>query len=214
MGTGTGRPVAGCARVGTDEDSPAAVSMGSSGMVESATAEEAERRSPAGDWHALRSDPDYRADWQARGDAPPVTASVGFAPRVQTEAGLGAARWGMLALEDPRERSRFRRFWIDGKMLEGEVVEPGESVHPVGMMARATGMNVSGLHLLNGALVLKVQRGRRGDQIWVLAGESFDLERNGLQLQFPFDGYPSAVLSRLWNLAAIMAPRKQLASNR
>lgn len=92
-------------------------------------------------------------------------------------------------------------------------MEPGDSIVPVGMMVRATGMNVSGLRLLDGALVLKAQRGRRVEQIRVLEGESFDLERSGLELRFGVDGYPSAVLPRLRNLAAIMTLRKQPASN-
>ena len=101
--------------------------------------------------------------------APPVVESAGFAPRVQTEADLEATRWGLVAWEDPRERSRFKPFWIDEKMLMAVVVEPGD---PVGMMARETGMTVSGLRLLDGALVLKVKRGRRVEQIRVLEGDS------------------------------------------
>ena len=70
------------------------------------------------------------------------------------------------------------------------------------------------LRLLDVVLVLKVKRGRRMEQIRVLERDSFDMERTALELQFPFDGYPSAVLPRLWNLAAIMKPRERLASNR
>ena len=175
-------------------------------MPEFATAKDTEVRGPVGDWHALRSNPDYKADWRARDGAPSVVESAGFALRTQTEADLEATRWGLLAWENPRERSRFKPFWVDEKMLTAAVVEPGD---PVGMMARATGMNVSGLRLLDGVLVLKVKRGRRVEQIRVLEGESFDLERTALELQFRFDGYPSTVLPRLWNLAAIMKPRKR-----
>ncbi len=173
-------------------------------MPESATAKDTEIRGPVGDWHALRSNPGYKADWRENGGAPPVVESVGFALRAQTEADLEAARWGLLAWEDPRERSRFKPFWIDGKMIEAAVVEPG---YPIGMLARATGMSVSGLRLLDGALVLKVKKWRRVEQIRVLEGEAFDLERTALELQAPFDGHPSAVLPRLWNLAAIMKPQ-------
>ena len=120
-----------------------------------------EVRGPAGDWHALRANPDYMADWRVHGSVPPVMESAGFAPRDQTEADLDAGRCGLLDWEDTRERSRFKPFWIDEKMLEAEVVEAGDSVDPIGMIARATGMNVSGLHLLDGALVLRVKRGRR-----------------------------------------------------
>ena len=71
--------------------------MGSSGMPESETAKDTERRAPAGDWHALRSDPGYKADWRANGGAAPVVESEGFALRAQTGADLEAARWGLLA---------------------------------------------------------------------------------------------------------------------
>ena len=192
-------------------------------MPELETAKDAEYRGPAGDWHALRSNTDYKANWQVNAGPPSGVASAGFALRAQTEGDLEAVRWGLLAWEDPRERSKFKPFWMDGKMLEAEVVEPGESVDPVnpfnrvgpvGMMVSATGMSVSGLLLLGGALALKVKRGRRMEQIRVLEGERFDLERSGLQLQFAFDGYPSSVLPRLWNLAAILKLRKGVALNR
>jgi len=99
-------------------------------------------------------------------------------------------------------------------MLEADIVEPGCSAGPVGMMARATGMNVSGLRLLDGALILKVKRGRRMEQIRVLEGESFDLERSSLALRHPFEAYPAAVLPRLRNLVAIVQPRKRRESKR
>ena len=73
-------------------------------------AKAAEIRGPAGDWHALRSNPDYKTDWRAHGGTPSVVESAGFALRTQTEADLKAARWGLLAWEDPRERSKFRPF--------------------------------------------------------------------------------------------------------
>ena len=187
------------------------ISMGSGGMVESATAKDMEIRGPVGDWDALRSNPDYKAEWRAHGGAPSAVESAGFALRAQTESDLEAARWGLLAWEEPRERSKFKPFWIDEKMLMAVVVEPGD---PVGMMARATGMIVSGLRLLDGALVLKVQRGRRMEQIRVLEGDSFDMERTALQLRYPFDGFPPTAMPRLRNLAAITEPRKRLESNR
>ncbi|MCY4559378.1 MAG: hypothetical protein OXF79_23970 [Chloroflexi bacterium] len=137
--------------------------------------------------------------------------SAGLALRAQTEADLDVARWGLLAWEDPRERSKFKPLWIDEKMLMAVVVEPGDTV---GRMARATGMSVSGLRLLDGALVLKVHRGRRVEQIRVLEGDSFDLERTALQLQYPLDALPPTAIPRLLNLAGIMEPRKRSSSNR
>ena len=180
-------------------------------MADSATPKNMEIRGPVGDWHALRCNPDYKADWLVHGGAPSVVESAGFALRAQTEADLEAARWGLLAWEDPRERSRFKPFWIDAKMLEATIVEPG---HPVGPTARAAGMSVSGLRLLDGALVLKMKRGRRVEQIRVLEGDSFNMERTALRLWYELDGFPPTATPRLWNFAAMMEPKKRPSSNR
>ena len=73
------------------------ISMGSNGMLEFATEKDMEIRGSVGDWHALRSNPDYKADWRAHGGAPQVVESAGFPLRAQTEADREAARWGLLA---------------------------------------------------------------------------------------------------------------------
>ena len=96
-------------------------------------------RGPVGDWDALRANPDYKADWRTHGGAPEGVETAGFALRTQTEADLKAARWGLLAWEDPRERSKFSPFWIDDKMLQGVVVEATKSAPPVTTLMRATG---------------------------------------------------------------------------
>ncbi len=95
--------------------------------AESATEKDMEIRGPVGDWHALKSNPGYKADWRAHDGAPPVVESAGFALRGQSEADLEAARWGLLAWVDPKGRSRFKPFWIDEKMLMAVVVEPGDT---------------------------------------------------------------------------------------
>ncbi len=92
-------------------------------MQEFATAKNMEIRGPVGDWHALRSNPGCKADWRAHAVAPPVVESAGLALRAQTEADREAAGWGLLAWEDPRERSNLKPFWIDEKMLIALVVE-------------------------------------------------------------------------------------------
>ena len=90
----------------------------------------------------------------------------------------------------------------------GEVVEPGD---PIGEIARATGMSVSGL--LDGALVLKVHRGWRVEQIRVSEGGSIDPERTGLQLRYPVDAILATATPRLCNLAVTTIVRKRLARN-
>ncbi|MDE0695738.1 MAG: hypothetical protein OXH76_07890 [Boseongicola sp.] len=180
--------------------------MGSTGMLPFSTAKDWDIRGPVGDWHALRSDRDYKADWRAHGGAPSVPASAGFVLRVQSDADLKASRWGLLAWEAPRERSAYKPFWIDGKMLVAEIVERGDTVR---MLTRATGMQVSGLRLLDGALVLKARRGRRVEQIRLPEGDSFDPERSALQLSYPFDGFPPTATPRLCNFFAMLKPRQR-----
>ena len=179
-------------------------------MVRFATAKDMHIRGPVGDWHALRSNPDYRADWRARGGAPSVVELAGFPLRAQTEADPEAARWGLLAWE-PRERSRFKPSWIDEGMLTAEVEERGD---PVGAIARAPGMSVTGLRLLDGALVLKVKWWRRVEQIRIPEGDSFDLERTVLALWYAFDGFPPTAAPRLCNFIAITATRRRPPPNR
>ena len=177
-------------------------------------AKAAEIRGPVGDWPALRADPDYRADWRASGVAASVVEPGGFVLRIQNEGDLDAARWGLLAWEDPRERSGFKPFWIDGGMLEGELVEPAGSALPVMAETCATGIDVSGLRLLDGALVLKFRRWRRVEQVRVTEGGFCDMERSALQLRYPIQLSPPAELPRLLNLDAMTAPRKRASGSR
>ena len=180
-------------------------------MVDSPVTEPLNIRGPVGDWNSLKSKTDYRADWQANGGSPSFVESAGLMLRAQTEGDLKAGRWGLLAWENPRERSRFKPFWIDEEMLVATIGEEGD---PTRMLARATGMSVSGLRLLDGALVLKLHLGRRLEQIRVLEGDSFDMERTPLRLLYPFDGFPPEATARLWNLAAITDTRKPPSSKR
>ena len=167
-------------------------------------AKAAEIRGSVGDWHALCANPDYKSDWRAHGGPPEVVETAGFVLRTQTEADLKAARWGLLAWEDPRERSKFSPFWIDDKMLEGVVVEATKSAPSVMTLMRATGMHASGLRLLDGALVLKWKRWRRVEQVRLAEGDPFDPERSGTELQYDLDGNLGEVLLRLKNLVAMM----------
>ena len=161
-------------------------------------------RGSASDWYALRANPDYKADWRTHGGAAEVVETAGFALCTQTEADLEAARWGLLAWEDSRERSKFSPFWIDDKMLQGVVVEATKSGPTVTTLMRATGMHASGLRLLDGALVLKWKRWRRVEQVRLAEGDSFDPERTGTEFQYDLDGNLGEVLLRLKNLAAMM----------
>ena len=136
-------------------------------------------RDPERAWRRLRENPDYVAHWRASAgrtvrEAPPH----GF--RRQTEADLTAARWNLLAWEDPRHAQWAELFWADVAMVEVRVAEPGE--HAWGRLLRSAGATFTGLRLLDGAVVLKVWRGRETGQIRVIDGAGFDPAHSGLEV--------------------------------
>ena len=130
-------------------------------------------------WRRLRENPDYVADWRASAgrtvrEAPP------HAIRRQTDADLKAARWNLLAWEDPRHPQWAELFWVDVAMVEARAAEPGE--HAWRRLLHRVGATFTGLRLLDGALVLKVWRGRETGQIRVVDGAAFDPVHRGLEV--------------------------------
>ena len=134
-------------------------------------------RGPERAWRRLRQSPDYVADWHASA-GPTVREAPPHAFRRQTEADLTAARWNLLAWEDPRHPQWAELFRADVAMVEARVAEPG--AHAWRRLLRSAGATFSGLRLLDGALVLKVWRGRETGQIRVLDGAAFDPAHSGL----------------------------------
>ena len=178
-------------------------SRGLNEMVNSAQA--GERHGVAGgDSHALRSDPDYRADWREHGAPASFVEASAYPLGMQTEADLKAARWGLLTWEDPRARSRFAPFWIDEGMVEAVAVKPEKPGNAVAEMLRETGTTLTGLGLRDGSLVLKLKRGRRVEQIRMVDGASFDFHRTGIKLWYPVNAIP-----RIFNGAVECSHRLQ-----
>ena len=81
----------------------------------------AEGRGGRPSWRSLRTDPDYVADWRANA-GPPAHEAPPFPFRRQTEADLKAARWNLLAWEDPGCPVRASPFWADAPAVEARVV--------------------------------------------------------------------------------------------
>ena len=141
-----------------------------------------EGRGPERVWRRLRENPDYVADWRASA-GPTVREAPPYAFRRQTDADLKAARWNLLAWEDPRHPQWAELFWADVAMVEARVVEAG----PSGGLSwhhllRRAGATFTGLRLLDGALVLKVWRGRETGQIRVVDGGAFDPALSGFEV--------------------------------
>ena len=139
----------------------------------------AEGRDPERAWRRLRENPDYVADWRASA-GPTVREAPPHVIRRQTEADLTAVRWNLLAWEDPRDARWAELFRADVAMVEARAAEPGEHAWP--RLLRRAGATFTGLRLLDGALVLKVWRGRETGQIRVIDGAAFDPALSGLEV--------------------------------
>ena len=155
-------------------------------------------------WRILRRNPRYREKW---GESAGETAGFGGGAipiRRQTEADLGAAPWGLLAWEDPTaEGGPASPFWSDAPMAEGL---PGRSdTPPFSALVRRQGGTVSGLLLLDGALVLKVERQGAAGQVRIEDGAAFD-PAGGLGLFMPWgEDHMSRELARAGDLREVVA---------
>ena len=156
-------------------------------------------RDPGRAWRRLRSDPDYVADWRAHA-GPTVREAPPHAFRRQTEADLKAARWGLLAWEDPRHPQRAELFRSDMAAVEARVAAGGAHAWP--RLLRRAGATFTGLRLLDGALLLKVWRGGGTGQVRVIDGAAFDPARSGLEIRTAEGGRV-----RVEDLAGLVFPR-------
>ena len=108
-------------------------------------------------WVFLRRVEAYLAAWRAQGGTAGTSAVLEPGPfpiRVQGAVDLEAARFDLLAWEDPwREDGPTSPFWMQSGMTRGLLDRDGE---PLTAMA-ADGVSVEGLRLLCGDLVVKVE---------------------------------------------------------
>ena len=139
-------------------------------------------------WTALRHDRDYVSDWRAHAGGPAALEPAPFAVRTQTRADLGAARWGLLAWEDPAVGMAASPFWVDARMPRGRFEETDDS-QPMHILAllHETGATLTGLRLLDGVLVLRIARGRQAGQARLADADAGDAARCGLTLSIVLD---------------------------
>ena len=161
-------------------------------------------------WQPLRANPEYRADWRAHGGAAVQVEPAPFPLRVQSEVDLKAARWGLLAWEDPRVRNRSSPFWADVPMLRARSVGSGEGDAPaLRDLVRESAAALTGLRLRDGAVVLKAERRRRVEQVRVVNSDAFDPNRDGLMLVTDLGLKPLSDWDRQTNFAWIIGSRKR-----
>ena len=138
---------------------------------------------------AIRNDA-LHEDWRAHA-GPVVQEASPFPLRRQTVADLKAAWWNLLAWEAPWLKQHGAPFWADAPMRDGRALDMGEAAgKTLRRVVVRCGATFRGLRLRDGALVLRVARGREAEQIWMADGTAFDPRRGGLEIAVPADSCP------------------------
>ena len=133
-------------------------------------------------WRFLKRNPDYVDDREIAGAVPAPDEPAPFPIRARTEADREAARWGLLAWEDPFDGAGpASPFWADAPMLEAA---PEPSAPPLTDLLEAPGLRLSGLRLEDGALILKAERDDAAVQMRIADGAGFD-PAGGIALLLP-----------------------------
>ena len=157
-------------------------------------------------WHGLRSNPGYRADWQAYGTEEHALEPASFPLRVQSEADLEAARWGLLAWEDPRVRNRGLPFRAGVSVLTGDAAPAAERGTPsLARLVRESPATFNGLRLRDGTVILKIERRGKVEQVRLCDWDAIDPERDSLEFGMPLDAIPPTLWARAEELIAMMA---------
>ena len=94
---------------------------------------------------------------------------------------MKAARWDLLAWEDPYHPARGQLFWADAPMVEARTVRDAGQ-YALCRVVRMSGARYMGLRLREGTLIVKVVRDRRSAQIRIIDGSVFDPVRSGLEI--------------------------------
>ena len=106
-------------------------------------------------WAFLRRNRVYRAAWRGALECP-VFESAPFAVRVQSSVDRQALAWGSLGWEDPhRTDGPASPFWAEAPMLGGEW---GTEAPPLAQLIGNAGARLSGLRLVDGTLILKIEK--------------------------------------------------------
>lgn len=155
-------------------------------------------------WRILRLHPVYRENWLAAAERTGRAEGAPVPVRRQTEADLEALPWGLLAWEDPfADDGPGSPFWADAPMAEGVQGRAGSPPF-VELVQRENG-SMSGLLLLDGSLILKVERNGAAGQVRIEDGASFD-PAGSLGLFLPWgDDHMERALARADDLRAVVA---------
>ena len=158
-------------------------------------------------WRILRLVGDYEEAWAPHGAAgpPPAPEPGPFPIRVQTAADLEAARFGLLAWEDPHDaKGPVAPFWRQDGMPAG-FLDPEAPPLVV-----AAGGRVEGLRLLGGDLVVRIESRGAAVQVRVRGPAPFPDDGGIAVKHFGLLEMPHSmrVMVDFWNAAGRTGPRK------
>ena len=124
-------------------------------------------------WQFLMRNPDYIVDWWIWAAGTPPPQGDPFPIRRQTrEEEAAAAKWGILAWEDPLAGDgALSPFWQAAPTLEAVPV-PGNPIFAE--LLETPGARLSGVRMSDGATVLKAEEGNASVQLRIADRDSFD----------------------------------------
>ena len=152
-------------------------------------------------WEYLRRWSAYGKAWRRRQAGRGLAESAPFPVRLQTGADLKAARWGLLAWEDPEEPGGGTPFWAVAPTLEA-ATSPGTT--PLLPWLDEVGAALSGLRLAGGELILKIELGRTAAQLRIATGRVPGPE-DGVVGEHDLLRAPSAFIARLEDACALVS---------
>ena len=157
-------------------------------------------------WRMLRLVGEYEEAWTRHAaTGPPALEPGPFRIRVQAETDLEAARFELLAWEDPHDADGpAAPFWRQDGMTEG-FVDPGAP--PLAAMAEE-GAAIEGLRLLCGDLVVKIEFRGAAVQVRLRDAARFP-DDGGISVRYAFGlGMPHAMrrMVDFWNAAGRTGP--------
>ena len=158
-------------------------------------------------WAYFRRHPGYGADWRALA-AVAAYEPAAFPVRVQGEADLAAGRWGLHAWEDPfAEASPTAPFWCEAPVALAVVAPPDVAGlgEPLGVLMARERATLSGLRLLGGALLLKVEWAGMAAQMRLVGAATLDPAADRLLLCRPYELALHARMTRIADVEAHLA---------
>ena len=159
-------------------------------------------------WLFFRRNDEYAALWRTLAGAAAAFEDAPFPIRGQAQADLAVARFGLLAREDPfAVNGPVSPFWSVAPMLE--VVAVREDGPGLAALARDAGTALAGLRLAGGALVLKLERAGRAQQVRIAEDGAFDPFQDNIEVRLrPGSGVERrhARSGELWRMLRVPTP--------